>query len=76
MEHLLTIWPTQKALAEDLGLPAPTVGAWAQRGIPPRRFVEIISAAKRRGHDLSFEQLMGLSIGAQTAASTSKEPAP
>ena len=57
MEHLLTIWPSQKALAADLGVPVPTVGSWAQRGIPARRFMEIIAAAKSRGVLLEFETL-------------------
>lgn len=60
MDNLLKIFGTQKAMAEALDLPASTVGAWAQRGIPPRRYPQIILAAGARGVDLRYEHLAGL----------------
>jgi len=57
MKRITHIWPSAKDLAGDLGLPYPTVASWGQRGIPPRRFGEIIEAARRRGFVLTFEQL-------------------
>lgn len=58
MNKLLSIWPTVAAIADDLGLPYPTVAAWSQRGIPPRRFKQIIAAAEKRGKVLTFESLL------------------
>lgn len=52
------IWPTWSAIADDLGLPRPTVYSWAQRGVPPRRYAAVIAAAVRRGHALTFEGLL------------------
>ena len=57
MDHLLKIWPTIGALASDLGLPYSTVAAWRLRGIPSKRFGQIISAAEARGHSLTYEEL-------------------
>lgn len=62
MEQISHIWPapTVPQLAEDLGVPYQTVRSWAARGIPPRRYAQIIAAARRRGHVLTFEELTGL----------------
>lgn len=60
MQMLTDIWPTWAELARDLGVPYPTVGSWAKRGLPPRRIPDIIRAAKARGKDLTFEALMPL----------------
>lgn len=58
MEHIFCIWPTLSALAADLGKPYPTVAAWKQRGsIPAQYDVDLVRAAKARGHDLTFEDL-------------------
>lgn len=57
MERILEIWPTWADLAKDIGAPYPTVASWAQRGIPPRRYREIMVAAKGRDASLSFDDL-------------------
>lgn len=59
MEKIRHIWPTTADLARDLGLPYPTVGSWARRGIPAGRVPEIVRAARAKGHDLTFEALLG-----------------
>lgn len=59
MQIVPDIWPKWAALAEDLGCSYPTVHAWSHRGIPPKRFGEIIQAAARRGVLLTFEMLSG-----------------
>ncbi len=64
MEQLRTIWPTLADMAADLGCPYPTVASWPKRGIPHRRFASIIAAARRRGADLTFEQLLAMSADA------------
>lgn len=60
MNDLSKIWPRIVDLANDLGLPYPTVNAWFQDGrkVPPSRFPEIIGAAARSGHTLTYEQLV------------------
>jgi hypothetical protein len=67
MQRLLHIWPTIAALATDLGLPYPTVAAWVHRGIPARRYGQIIAAAKAAGHLLSFDDLAGAGVAADTS---------
>lgn len=57
MERILQIWPTVGLLAEDLGLPYQTVMSWKARGVPPRRFQQIIQAAEKRGSVITFEEL-------------------
>jgi hypothetical protein len=58
MERILGIWPTLSALAADLKLPYPTVAAWRQRGsIPAKHDLDLIEAAKLRGHELSLRDL-------------------
>lgn len=58
MEHIKHIWPTVRELADDLGLPYTTVHSWSVRGrIPSERDFEIIAAAAKRGHTITFEFL-------------------
>lgn len=61
MDNFFEIWPRWSDLAADLGLPYSTVRSWADRGIPSRRFAQIVKAARAKGHDLSFETLVKLS---------------
>jgi hypothetical protein len=58
MKHIFKIWPNMASLASDLERPYPTVAAWKQRGrIPAQYDFDIIAAAKRRGHELTFEDM-------------------
>ena len=58
MEQIFNIWPTIKDLSRDLGLEYTTVHSWKQRGsIPARYDLDIVRAAAKRGHVLSFEDL-------------------
>lgn len=63
MKNLAHIWPTIAAMAEALGLPYQTVAAWPRRGIPHRRFPQIIAAANRAGHALSWDDLLACAGG-------------
>ncbi len=72
MDNLKIIWPTWGDLAEDLGAPYPTVTSWLRRGIPARRYRDLIRAAEARGAHLTFDDLEGINAailgGAQEAA--------
>lgn len=59
MENLITpIWPTWKEFSDDLGLAYTTVWSWKVRDrIPSEYDAEIIAAARKRGGDLTLEQL-------------------
>ena len=58
MEHIAHIWPTMASLAVDLGKPYQTVAAWKLRGrIPADYDLDLIEAAKRRGHKLTLSAL-------------------
>jgi len=60
MEHIRSIWNSPKDLSEALGVPYTTAYSWYQRGgVPARYDVALVSAAKSRGHTLTFEQLAG-----------------
>lgn len=73
MKQLSHIWPTVADLAEELGLPYQTVRSWVVRGIPPKRYAEIIGAARRKGHVVTFEELAG--ITEQSPAGSHEEDA-
>jgi hypothetical protein len=75
MEKLLTIWPNMAALAGDLGCPYPTVAAWTKRGIPARRLPAIIWAARRKGFDLTFDELTDLTSALPPTPSSAKDAA-
>jgi hypothetical protein len=58
MEQIIRIWPSLALLATDLGVPYPTVAAWRQRGsIPARYDLDLVEAARRRGHELALSDL-------------------
>lgn len=62
MKNLSHIWPTAAEMARDLGIPYATVNSWLYRGeIPPRRWAQVVRAAKARGFDLTLDQLAGIS---------------
>lgn len=58
MEHIERIWPRTADLAADLGVPYTTAAAWRQRGnIPAKHDLALIEAARKRGEELTLEQL-------------------
>lgn len=58
MEHIFDLWPSLKALADDLHKPYQTVAAWKQRRrIPADHDLDLIAAAGRRGATLTLEEL-------------------
>jgi predicted alpha/beta hydrolase len=59
MQKLLQIWSNTAEIARALALPYQTVMSWNQRGVPARRYRQIIAAAARAGHTLTFEDLAG-----------------
>jgi hypothetical protein len=68
MERLLQIWPTIADIASDLGEPYTTVQSWRHRGIPARRFPQVIEAARDRGAVLTYEELVAESRKREDAA--------
>jgi hypothetical protein len=58
MESILNIWPTTADLAEDLGVPYTTAASWKARGgFPAWRDIDLVAAARKRGGDLTLEQI-------------------
>ena len=58
MKHLSRIWSTVAELAADMGVPYTTAHSWLARGrIPADRDLDLVEAAKRRGHVLTLEEL-------------------
>lgn len=58
MEHIKRIWPRVSDLAADLNKPYQTVAAWKSRGRVPAEYdLDLIEAARKRGHVLTLEQL-------------------
>lgn len=52
------IWPKISDLAGDLRVPYTTAASWLQRGRVPARYdMDLIAAAKPRGHLISLEQI-------------------
>jgi cell division FtsZ-interacting protein ZapD len=51
-------WSTLAEMARDLDLPYQTVAKWAQRErIPSEAWEAVVSAVKRKGGNITFEQL-------------------
>ena len=74
MEQIFNIWPTIKDLSRDLGLEYTTVHSWKQRGsIPARYDLDIVRAAAKRGHELSFEDLAQARSGSNTQSAHQTE---
>jgi hypothetical protein len=60
---IISKWPSAAALADDLGISVVTVRAWRVRGIPARRWPEIVRAAKaRRLRSITFKALSALAV--------------
>lgn len=62
MKHLLEIWGDLSGISDALNLPYPTVTSWKRRGIPLRRFPEIIERARQHGVTLTFEMLHAANV--------------
>jgi hypothetical protein len=71
MDEIFTPWSGSAAdLARDIGENPVTVRQWRNRGsIPPRYWLRIIEAAKARGHELTWLQMLGTSDQSEQAAS-------
>ena len=70
MEQVLRIWPTVKALADDLGVKYTTVHSWVRRGrIPAAYDLALLRASRERGHNLTLEQLALLRLDSAGACS-------
>lgn len=61
------IWPSWARLADDLGVSYQTAYSWSRRGIPPRRFPEILRAAHGCGVELTFDALHGFNAQQRAA---------
>ncbi len=62
---ILDLWPTRAEVARDIGYPDVTVRAWGNRNrIASAADVALVNAAKRRGFDLTFEELARSRAGA------------
>ena len=49
IQSIIDQWPDQVVLAADLGVPAPRVRKWRQRGVIPGEYwAALVSAAARR----------------------------
>lgn len=58
MEHIFSSWPTTADLATDLNVPYTTAASWKARGgFPAKRDLDLVAAAKKRGCDLTIEQI-------------------
>lgn len=59
-------------VAEELGLGAPTVSGWRERGIPASRWPSLVKLASDKGVvDVTFESLAALSNLESTAEARS-----
>ncbi|RBO54040.1 hypothetical protein DSD19_06140 [Rhodovulum sp. BSW8] len=74
MDNIFAIWPSLAEMARDMGEKYPTVAAWKRRGIPARRDADVIAAARRRGVDLTYEQI-GLARAAFLAPESEEDAA-
>lgn len=69
IKELIDLWPTRKALAEDLATTKERVDKWAQSGSIPARFhAPLIRAAVRRGFGVTADDMVRLHDGTQGAA--------
>ena len=58
MKQIFALWPNVSDLATDLGKPYTTVQSWAQRGSIPAKFdLDLVTAAQKRGAQLTLEML-------------------
>lgn len=63
--EIIDLWPRQEDLAADCGVERVAVSRWKSRySIPAKHFAAMLSAAKRRGINLSAESLAMATVGA------------
>jgi len=56
--EIIDLWPDRQALASDLKIPLSVVRTWYHRQrIPPERYVDVITSARRRDLGLTYEIL-------------------
>lgn len=54
IDQVFALWPTQPAMARDVGVPWQRLAKWSQRKrIPPEAFDAVIAAAARKGRQLT-----------------------
>ena len=62
-KQIIRSWPSDSAMAEDLGVSQGAVAMWKHRNsIPPRYWVDTVKAAKKRKIKLTLEGLHELGI--------------
>ena len=61
IKTLVKLWPSRKAMAEDVGATLASVNKWAQSGSIPAWFHgAVLRAAKTRGIEVTAEDLVRL----------------
>lgn len=56
---LISMWPTRRALSEDIGVSVDRVHKWATAGTIPAKFhLGILEAAQVRGFAITAEQMV------------------
>ncbi len=71
---VIDLWPSARALAEDVGEKTASVHKWRQRdSIPGDKWLAIVTAAKQRGYDIDLGALA--SIASEQPADAPKEGA-
>jgi hypothetical protein len=68
LQDIFDIWDPLSKMAIDLELPYQTVAKWKQRGrIPSESWAAVISAAKKKGHIITFAQIADANPPRQSA---------
>lgn len=76
-KSIIGLWPSGEEFAEDVGVRGVTARQWGNRdSIPAKYFPDIVAAAKRRGFDVSFEQLSRCAMRHRTNDNGPDDPEP
>ena len=68
-QDVISLWPTQTAMAADISTPLERVKKWHQRNsIPPLYWEVIIQAGYKRGADLTIIQMHRLATTRKAAS--------
>ena len=66
---IIGLWPTHRAMAGDIGANHWAVAKWYQRdNIPPEWWNDVISAARRSGHELTAQRMTHIAARRREAA--------